>query len=160
LRPQRLDSKWGRRCAGVAFSVAAVAVVTGAVFALRPIAPVVSLGVLYVLAVVAVAVVYGLAYAIPVSVGSMLAFNFLFLPPVHTFALRESANWVALAVYLTVGVVVGELATRSRRLAREEGLLVGPSSGANVHAACEVAARLGTGKVVTILCDSGERYLF
>ena len=48
----------------------------------------------------------------------------------------------------------------ARRLAREEGLLVGPSSGANVHAACEVAARLGTGKVVTILCDSGERYLF
>ena len=62
---------------------------------------------------------YGLAYAIPVSVGSMLAFNFLFLPPVHTFALRESENWVALAVYLTVGVVVGELATRSRRLAHE-----------------------------------------
>ncbi|HYO93234.1 MAG TPA: cysteine synthase A [Polyangiaceae bacterium] len=48
----------------------------------------------------------------------------------------------------------------ARRLAREEGLLVGPSSGANVHAACEVAARLGKGSVVTILCDSGERYLF
>jgi len=48
----------------------------------------------------------------------------------------------------------------ARRLAREEGLLVGPSSGANVHAACEVAARLGQGTVVTILCDSGERYLF
>jgi cysteine synthase A len=48
----------------------------------------------------------------------------------------------------------------ARRLAREEGLLVGPSSGANVHAACEVAARVGAGNVVTILCDSGERYLF
>jgi cysteine synthase A len=48
----------------------------------------------------------------------------------------------------------------ARRLAREEGLLVGPSSGANVHAACEVAAKLGEGNVVTILCDSGERYLF
>ncbi len=48
----------------------------------------------------------------------------------------------------------------ARRLAREEGLLVGPSSGANVHAACEVAARLGSGNVVTVLCDSGERYLF
>lgn len=47
-----------------------------------------------------------------------------------------------------------------RRLAREEGLLVGPSSGANVHAACEVAARLGQGSVITVLCDSGERYLF
>ncbi|GAC1353367.1 MAG: cysteine synthase A [Polyangiales bacterium] len=47
----------------------------------------------------------------------------------------------------------------ARRLAREEGLLVGPSAGANVHAAIEVAKRLGRGRVVTILCDSGERYL-
>jgi K+-sensing histidine kinase KdpD len=102
----------------VLFSIAAIAVVTGGVYALRPVAPVVSLGVLYVIAVAAVAVVCGLAYAIPASVASMLAFNFLFLPPVHTFALNESENWVALAVYLVVGVVVGELATRSRRLAR------------------------------------------
>lgn len=48
----------------------------------------------------------------------------------------------------------------ARRLAREEGLLVGPSSGANVHAAELVASRFPGGKVVTILCDSGERYLF
>jgi cysteine synthase A len=46
----------------------------------------------------------------------------------------------------------------ARRLAREEGLLVGPSSGANVHVACEVAEKL-KGPVITILCDSGERYL-
>lgn len=48
----------------------------------------------------------------------------------------------------------------ARRLAREEGLLVGPSAGANVHAALEVASELSGGNVVTILCDSGERYLF
>jgi cysteine synthase A len=47
-----------------------------------------------------------------------------------------------------------------RRLAAEEGLLVGPSSGANVHAALQVANQLNSGKVVTVLCDSGERYLF
>ena len=48
----------------------------------------------------------------------------------------------------------------ARRLAREEGLLLGPSSGANVHAAVEVARRLRPGqRVVTILCDGGERYL-
>jgi len=46
------------------------------------------------------------------------------------------------------------------RLAREEGLLVGISSGANVWAAIQVARELGSGKrVVTILCDTGERYL-
>jgi cysteine synthase A len=46
------------------------------------------------------------------------------------------------------------------RLTREEGLLVGISSGANVWAAARVAEGLGPGKtVVTILCDTGERYL-
>ena len=46
------------------------------------------------------------------------------------------------------------------RLAREEGLLVGISSGANVFAAARVAAQLGPEKnVVTMLCDTGERYL-
>ncbi|MFL6469157.1 MAG: PLP-dependent cysteine synthase family protein [Pyrinomonadaceae bacterium] len=48
----------------------------------------------------------------------------------------------------------------TRRLAREEGLFVGPSSGANVHAAIEAAKRLqGEAVVVTILCDGGGRYL-
>jgi cysteine synthase len=46
------------------------------------------------------------------------------------------------------------------RLAREEGLLVGISAGANVFVACQVAEQLGPGKtVVTILPDTGERYL-
>jgi len=46
------------------------------------------------------------------------------------------------------------------RLAQEEGLLVGPSSGANVFASLKVAERLGEGKVVvTVLPDTGERYL-
>jgi S-sulfo-L-cysteine synthase (O-acetyl-L-serine-dependent) len=47
-----------------------------------------------------------------------------------------------------------------RLLAREEGLLVGPSSGANVFAALRLARTLAAGSVVvTILCDGGERYL-
>lgn len=48
----------------------------------------------------------------------------------------------------------------TKRLTREEGLLVGISSGANVWAALKVARELGAGKrVVTMLCDTGERYL-
>jgi cystathionine beta-synthase len=49
----------------------------------------------------------------------------------------------------------------ARRLAREEGLLVGGSTGVNVVAAAEVARRLDDpdALVVTILCDTGERYL-
>jgi cysteine synthase A len=49
----------------------------------------------------------------------------------------------------------------ARALAREEGILVGISAGANVWAAAQLARRDGMrGKViVTILCDTGERYL-
>ena len=47
----------------------------------------------------------------------------------------------------------------ARRLARQEGLLVGTSSGANVAAALEVASELSEGMVVTVLCDTGTRYL-
>ena len=50
-----------------------------------------------------------------------------------------------------------------RRLAREEGLLVGISSGCNVHAATllarELAARGESATIVTVLCDSAEKYL-
>jgi cysteine synthase A len=48
----------------------------------------------------------------------------------------------------------------ARRLAREEALFAGTSSGANVVAALRVAERLGPGaRVVTLLCDSGLKYL-
>ncbi len=53
-----------------------------------------------------------------------------------------------------------EAYTMARRLAREEGVLVGISAGAAVWAAAQVAKNLGEGKtVVVILPDTGERYL-
>lgn len=59
-----------------------------------------------------------------------------------------------------VGVRDEDAYEMTKRLSREEGLLVGISSGANVWAAVRVAQELGPGKrVVTMLCDTGERYL-
>jgi K+-sensing histidine kinase KdpD len=107
------------RARATLFSLAAVALVTGVVFALKPVAPVLSLGVLYLFAVLPVAALWGLAYAAAVSVVSMLAFNFFFLPPTHTLRLADSENWVALAVYLVTAVSVSELAARARRRALE-----------------------------------------
>ena len=57
-------------------------------------------------------------------------------------------------------VTTEEAKAMARRLAREEGIFAGTSSGANVAAALRVAERLGPGAtVVTIACDSGLRYL-
>jgi len=60
----------------------------------------------------------------------------------------------------TLEVSTEDALLMTSKLAREEGLLVGPSSGANVFAAWRVAAALREpAVVVTVLCDGGERYL-
>jgi S-sulfo-L-cysteine synthase (O-acetyl-L-serine-dependent) len=60
----------------------------------------------------------------------------------------------------TLEVATEDALLMTGRLAREEGLLVGPSSGANVFAAWRLAASLQEpAVVVTVLCDGGERYL-
>jgi two-component system, OmpR family, sensor histidine kinase KdpD len=100
-----------------------VAVVTGAIELLKGHVPVLSLAVLYLLAVLPVAIVWGMGYAVAVSIASMAAFNFLFLPPLYTFTLADSRNWFALLVFVVTAVVVSELAARSRRQARESALL-------------------------------------
>ena len=100
-------------------SIALVALVTGVIFGLRPVAPILSLGVLYLFAVLPVAALWGLWFAVPVSIVSMLAFNFFFLEPRHTLRLSNSENWVALAVYLATAISVSALAVRARRRAAE-----------------------------------------
>jgi two-component system sensor histidine kinase KdpD len=111
---------FGRDAAGAVLgSAVSVALVTASIFGLREAVPVLSLGALYVVAVVAVAFLWGLAYAIPVSIASMLAFNWFFLEPVHTLALQKSEDWLVLTVYLATAVVVSELAARARRRAAE-----------------------------------------
>jgi two-component system, OmpR family, sensor histidine kinase KdpD len=126
-----------RAAAGPVVGAALVAAVTGAIFGLRSVAPVLSLGVLYLFAVLPAAVVWGLTIALPVSVASMLAFNFFFLAPVHTLRLHETQNWVALAVYLVVAVVASQLAVRARRRAEDA-----EQRGREAAFAAEVSAML------------------
>ena len=108
-----------RHAARVLAAAAAIAAMTLVVWALRPIAPDVSLGALYTVVVLAAAVAWGLPYALAVSIASLLVFNFFFLPPVHTLSLAQTADWTALVVYLVTGIVASELATSARRRARE-----------------------------------------
>jgi cysteine synthase B len=71
------------------------------------------------------------------------------VPPIYDPALADEAWEIATErAYAMV-----------KRLAREQGLLVGVSSGANVAASLEVASGLQRGTVVTVLCDSADKYL-
>jgi cysteine synthase A len=68
--------------------------------------------------------------------------------------------WDSSLVDEIVPVSTADAKAMARRLAREEGLFAGTSSGANVVAALRLAQRLGSGAtVVTLMCDSGLKYL-
>ena len=68
-------------------------------------------------------------------------------------------NYDPSVVEAVVTVSDGDAWRTKLRLAREEGLLVGISAGANVFIACQIAATLPPAAVVvTVLCDTGERY--
>ncbi len=68
--------------------------------------------------------------------------------------------WEPSLVDEIAAVATDDAKEMARRLAREEALFAGTSSGANVVAALRVAARLGPGAtVVTLMCDSGLKYL-
>jgi cysteine synthase B len=71
------------------------------------------------------------------------------VPPIYDPSLADEAR--ELATEKAYGMV--------KRLARETGLLVGVSSGANVATALEIAASLAEGVIVTILCDGADKYL-
>lgn len=72
-----------------------------------------------------------------------------YVPPLLTGAAIDRVEKISSADALAM----------TRRLAREFGLLVGTSSGANVCAALQTARRLGpAARIVTILCDRAERY--
>lgn len=104
------------RAAAVAALIGGTTVV---VAVLRPVAPDISLGALYVIVVMVAALLWGLAWAVAASIASLLTFNFFILPPVHTLALEDAENWAALVVYLVTAVVTSELASRLRRRAAE-----------------------------------------
>jgi two-component system sensor histidine kinase KdpD len=129
--------KRGDLVVGLLASAGAVVFVTAAIAVVKRWVPVLSLGVLYIFAVLPVAIFWGLGLACLVSVASMLAFNWFFLPPTHTLQLKDAANWAVLAVYLVTAVVVSALAARARRRAE---LAEAREREASARAAAELEA--------------------
>jgi len=73
----------------------------------------------FLVAVLGVSAVWGLRYAVFVSIVATLAFNYFFLPPVGTFTIADTQNWVALIAFLLTAVIASELSARVRQEADE-----------------------------------------
>jgi two-component system, OmpR family, sensor histidine kinase KdpD len=104
---------------GVLAAFGAVALCTLLLYPLKQIAPVVSLGVVYMLAVLAVSVVWGAWLGVLTAVLSAAAFNFFHLPPVGRFTIKDPDNWVALVAFLVTAALASSIAEVTRARTRE-----------------------------------------
>jgi two-component system, OmpR family, sensor histidine kinase KdpD len=107
------------RRAGVLSAIAGVALCTLVVYPLKQIAPVVSLGVVYLLAVLVVSLTWGAWLGAFTGLLSAAAFNFFQLPPVGRFTVKDPDNWVALAAFLVVAALTSSVAEVTRARTRE-----------------------------------------
>jgi two-component system sensor histidine kinase KdpD len=107
------------RRVGILVAVLAVALCTLALYPLKQIAPVVSLGVVYLLGVLVVSVIWGAWLGVATAVVSAAAFNFFHLPPVGHFTIRSSSNWVALVAFTVAAALASSVAEVTRARTRD-----------------------------------------
>lgn len=104
---------------GIVATFAAVAAGTLLVYPLKSVAPVVSLGIVYLPGILLISTVWGLRLGLLASVVSAAAFNFFQIPPLHRFTIAEEENWVALAAFVIAAIVSSTVAGFARARAVE-----------------------------------------
>jgi two-component system, OmpR family, sensor histidine kinase KdpD len=104
---------------GIAVAAAGVALTTLLVYALDDVAPVLSLGVVYLVVVLLVASVWGVWLGIGTALASALAFNYFHIPPTGRFTIARGEDWVGLAVFFGAAVFASWLAELARSRADE-----------------------------------------
>jgi K+-sensing histidine kinase KdpD len=114
LRVTLVERTWSRRIAGVAAGIVAVVLVAAALVPVRDdvrsgVAPL-----LFVLGVVVAALVGGRVAAVVVGLLAALAYNVAFIVPYWNLKVDAAEDWVALAVFTVVAVVVGTIVARER----------------------------------------------
>jgi len=117
-RPPRGPTR-RRELAGWVLGVVGLPVLTLILAATRSSVGVSSALLLYVLLVMAVASIGGLRPGVTASVASFVLTDYYFIPPLHQFAINQSADVIALIVLLVVGVVVSALVTVTARRSAE-----------------------------------------
>jgi len=115
MRRSVLDQRWAGYVVG-ALSVSALTLLLK-IIGTHVNAATVSLALL--LNVLFIATRWGSAPALATSILAMLCFNFFFLPPLGTFTIAATDNWVALIAFLVTAVTAGQLSASAKRRAEE-----------------------------------------
>ena len=115
----RLSSEPPPAWLGLLATLGAVIAGTLIVYPLKSIAPVVSLGVVYLPAILLISIVWGLRLGLLASVASAVAFNYFQLPPLHRLAIADEENWIALIVFVIVAAISSTVAGLARAQALE-----------------------------------------
>lgn len=104
-----------KHCLAIAF----VAAVTVAIIALNLGHMLVSVALLYLLAVFLISLYVGRSAAVVASLLSFAAFDWFFVEPTHTLAVKSISEWIALCIFLFVATVTGQLTARLKTAAIE-----------------------------------------
>src|SRR5436309_10790649 len=102
----------------LAAAVGAVVFVT-AVFKEIAVINATTAGFAYLITILLVAASWGFAESVVASVTATICFNYFFLPPVGTWHIADSENWVALVTFLISSLLASQLSDRAKRRAAE-----------------------------------------
>ena len=114
-----LDSVLSSKRAGYLVAILGTAAVTALLVPFRYGINSTTTALAYLLAVLFIALFWGSGPALVASVVGVLCFNFFFLPPLYTFDVAHSENWIALFAFFTTALAVGQLSARAKRRAEE-----------------------------------------
>lgn len=110
-----VNSRW----AGYVGALVGTAVVTALLAPFQQAINAITVALTFLLVVLFVALFWGSRPALLASVLGMFCFNFFFLPPLHTLTIAHGENWIALAVFFTTALAVGQLSARAKSRAEE-----------------------------------------
>ena len=110
-----LNSKW----AGYIGAVVGTALITAGLAPFQQQVNATTVALAFLLVVLFVALFWGSRPALLASVLGLFCFNFFFLPPLYTLTIAHAENWIALIVFFTTALAVGQLSARAKQRAEE-----------------------------------------
>jgi len=110
-----LNSKW----AGYIGAVAGATLITAGLAPFQRQVNATTVALAFLLVVLFVALFWGSRPALLASVLGMFCFNFFFLPPLYTLTIAHGENWIALIIFFTTALAVGQLSARAKQRAEE-----------------------------------------